>query len=92
MQECLGEQIPERWRPAWRAMKEASSKPIGAEPLTPLEPWLEEVYDFDGKRQPDFAPADITKIGELVRRLLRFEPAERASAREILQDLWFQDE
>ena len=32
---------------------------------------------------------DIVRVGERVRKLLRFEPSERAFAREILQDPWF---
>ena len=56
----------------------------------PLQEWLEEVY-FDDEKNADFSRADIAKVGELVKRLLRLEPMARASAKEILEDSWSQD-
>ena len=56
-----------------------------------LQEWLEEMY-FDGERNEDLTREDILKVGELVQRLLRFEPCMRASVREILQDSWFRGE
>ena len=47
---------------------------------------------FDGERNKDLTREDILKVGELVRRMLRYEPSMRASAREILQDPWFKGE
>jgi hypothetical protein len=56
-----------------------------------LQEWLEEMY-FDGERNEDLTREDILKIGELVRKMLRFEPSMRVSAREVLQDPWFKGE
>lgn len=56
-----------------------------------LQEWLEQMY-FDDVKRVDFTRRDIAKVGELVRRMLRFEPGERALAREILEDAWFEEE
>ena len=56
-----------------------------------LQQWLEEVY-FDGEVQADFSREDIQSLGRVIGKLLRLEPAERASAKEILEDPWFQDD
>jgi serine/threonine-protein kinase SRPK3 len=56
-----------------------------------LQGLLEETY-FDGDRNEDLTHEGIVKVGALVRRLLRFEPSTRASAQEILQDPWLNDE
>ena len=87
MLDRTGEELPERWQSSWRTM--TTKKPRGA--TTPsLQAWLEEVY-FDSEITPEFSRADIAKVGELVQRLLRLEPTARASAKEILEDSWFQD-
>ena len=55
-----------------------------------LQEWLEKMY-FDGERKEDLTNQDITKLGQIIRKLLHFEPSARASAREILDDPWFRD-
>lgn len=55
-----------------------------------LHEWLEEVY-FDGRRTPGLTREDITRLGEIIRSLLCFEPSVRASARQILDDPWFNE-
>ena len=84
----MGEELPERWQTAWRAMQAADNGDHGEVPK--LQDWLEEVY-FDSDRDKSFTREDICKIGELLRKLLRLEPSKRASAREILEDPWFDD-
>ncbi|KAI0809592.1 kinase-like protein [Xylaria sp. FL0064] len=88
MLERASDGLPERWQQTWRAMDSASP---GEKSGYTLQEWLEEVY-FDGERNEDLTREDILKVGELVRRMLRFEPSMRASAREILQDPWFRGE
>ncbi|OCL14021.1 hypothetical protein AOQ84DRAFT_394724 [Glonium stellatum] len=69
----------------------ANSASPGEKSGNTLQEWLEEIY-FDGERNKDLTREDILKVGELVRRMLRFEPSMRASARDILQDPWFKGE
>ena len=88
MLETASDGLPERWQQTWRAMDSASP---GEKSDCTLQEWLEEMY-FDGERNEDLTREDILKVGELVRRMLRFEPSARASAREILQDSWFKGE
>jgi serine/threonine-protein kinase SRPK3 len=55
-----------------------------------LQDWLEEVY-FEGRQNPDLTREDIVRLGSIIKRLLCFEPWARASARQILEDPWFND-
>ena len=87
MLEVTSEALPERWLGLWEAMGGG----VGAESLGPgLQEWLEDVY-FDGERREDLTGEDIAKLGQIIRKLLRFEPSARASASEILNDPWFRD-
>lgn len=65
---------------------------IGAESSGPrLQEWLEDMY-FDGERREDLTGEDIAMLGQIIGKLLRFEPSARASAGEILSDPWFKTE
>ena len=87
MLEVTSEALPERWLGLWEAMGGG----VGAESSGPgLQEWLEDVY-FDGERREDLTGEDIAKLGQIIRKLLRFEPSARASASEILNDPWFRD-
>ncbi|KAI9679435.1 MAG: hypothetical protein M1817_005457 [Caeruleum heppii] len=88
MLEMANDGLPERWQPKWKAMDKESP---GEESGHTLQEWLEEMY-FDGERKAELTREDMLKLGQLIERLLRFEPSERASASEILQDSWFQGE
>ena len=88
MLDTIGDDLPERWLSAWDAMQSAEAR---GEPGQTLQEWLEEVY-FDEEKKSDFTREDILQVGELVGKMLRFEPSARVSARQILQDPWFQDE
>ena len=88
MLEMASDGLPERWQPIWCAMDGASP---GESSGDTLQGWLEETY-FDGERKEDLTREDIVKVGELVSRMLRFEPSSRASAAEIVRDAWFQGE
>lgn len=55
-----------------------------------LQQWLEETY-FDSDKATDLTHEDITKLGDLLNRLLRFCPFERSPAADILMDKWFQE-
>ena len=88
MLEMSSDGLPERWQQSWCVM---DSKTPGEKSNYTLQEWLEEMY-FDGERNEDLTREDILKVGELVRRMLRFEPSMRTSAREILQDSWFKGE
>ncbi|KAF2420196.1 kinase-like protein [Tothia fuscella] len=87
MLEMANDELPERWQQTWRAMDSASP---GEKSGYTLQEWLEEMY-FDGERNDDLTREDILKVGKLVRSILQFEPAKRASAEELLQDSWFKE-
>ncbi|KAK8208136.1 protein kinase [Phyllosticta capitalensis] len=83
-----GEQLPHRWQQKWLALDRA--KPPEEPSGYTLQTWLEEAY-FDEEKEQDLSRRDIRKVGELVQRMLRFEPTARATAAEILKDPWFED-
>ncbi|GKZ23005.1 hypothetical protein AbraIFM66951_001235 [Aspergillus brasiliensis] len=88
MQEITGEALPERWVPFWESMR---GEDVNEDRGPGLQEWLEEMY-FDGERREDLTRDDIARLGRIIRKLLRFEPAARASVEEILNDPWFRDE
>lgn len=53
-----------------------------------LQEWLEEVY-FDDAKKAEFTREDIAKVGELIARMLKFEPSLRATVSDALSDAWF---
>ncbi|PYI03357.1 kinase-like protein [Aspergillus sclerotiicarbonarius CBS 121057] len=87
MQQITNEALPERWQDIREKL------PGGAimESSGPgLQEWLEQVY-FDGEQNADLTKEDIVKLGQIIQRLLRFEPSARASVKELLNDPWFRD-
>ncbi|KAH9873391.1 hypothetical protein J1614_005789, partial [Plenodomus biglobosus] len=87
MLETTGEAMPHRWQKAWHAMESAS---LGEMSGQRIQDWLEEVY-FDGDRREDLSRADVVRLGRIISSMLRLEPSARLSAREVLQDPWFQE-
>lgn len=90
MLQTASDEMPERWQQKWRIMKSRVEEEEENEDKMEynLQSWLEESY-FDGVRKEDLSREEIGKLGALLRRLLRFEPATRASTQEILQDPFF---
>ena len=88
MVKTASDELPDRWQQAWDNMTNAS---LGEISRCTLQEWLDEMY-FDGERNEELSREAILKVGELVRRMLLFEPSKRASARELLQDSWFSEE
>ena len=87
MQEMASDDLPKRWQKIWDTMSKGDA--VTAESSGPnLQEWLEEVY-FDGRRTPDLTREDIMRLGGIIGSLLCFEPSARASARQILDDPWF---
>lgn len=87
MQDMTSEAVPRRWLSLWKAMDYGA----GAGNSGPgLQEWLENMY-FDSERKEDLTGEDFAKLGQIIQKLLRFEPSARASAREILNDPWFRD-
>lgn len=81
--------LPKRWQKIWDTMNKWDD--VTAESSGPnLQEWLEEVY-FDGRRTPDLTREDIMRLGEMIGSLLCFEPSARASARQLLDDPWFNE-
>ncbi|KAJ5772948.1 hypothetical protein N7457_007844 [Penicillium paradoxum] len=89
MREMASDDLPARWQQKWNEMNtgdDTNTESTGHN----LQEWLEEVY-FDGCQSPDLTRDDILKLGQIIGRLLKFEPSARASAREILDDPWFDE-
>lgn len=61
----------------------------GEEPLMLEQRSMEERFD---EAAPDVGEGEATKVKALIRRILRYDPAERPSAAEILGDPWFCEE
>ncbi|KAK9234916.1 CMGC/SRPK protein kinase [Lipomyces kononenkoae] len=87
MREMASDALPERWQDSYKTMDD---RIIGEISGPALQEWLEEMY-FDGERNEDLTKEDIVRLGQIIGRLLRFEPSTRASAREILNDPWFRE-
>jgi hypothetical protein len=85
MQDMASDALPERWQNTWRTMHDNSAAEITG---STLQEWLEDMY-FDGERNEDLTKEDIVRLGQIIGKLLRFEPSTRVSAREILNDPWF---
>lgn len=80
--------LPPRWKGKWKAMQEGLSHSDEEDSYT-LQRWLEEVY-FDDCKHSGFTRDDIAKVGNLIERLLKFEPSLRATASDVLADAWFE--
>lgn len=80
--------LPERWEEIWETINAGAGKTERSGPK--LQEWLEEVY-FDGSRRQDLTREDIVRLGQIIGKLLKFEPSARASAREVLDDPWFNE-
>lgn len=94
MEEFATDPLPEGWiGPAnlLRKVPEGSDQTRGeheqAVGTHALQQWLEEVYFEEGKKEK-LGLEDIRKVGELVRKLLWFEPRSRATASALLEDNW----
>lgn len=55
------------------------------EDMCTLQQWLEGLY-FDDEKTVDFTRKDITELGALLRRLLRFDPSARSTASAIVKE------
>ncbi|PGH01512.1 hypothetical protein GX51_05199 [Blastomyces parvus] len=89
LREMATDDLPERWQEKWNTMNAGdgmTTESCGSN----LQEWLEEVY-FDGRPSPDLIREDIGRLGQIIGRLLHFEPSARASARQVLNDSWFNE-
>jgi serine/threonine protein kinase len=87
MCEMASDDLPKKWQSTLDTMNEGSSD---KDTELNLQKWLEEVY-FGGSYNPDLTRDDISKLGLIIGKLLYFEPSARVSARQILDDPWFQE-
>lgn len=89
MHEMASDDLPKRWQKIWDTMNEGDG--VTAESPGPnLQEWLEELY-FDERQIPDLTREDIVRLGKIIGSLLCFEPSARASARQVLDDSWFNE-
>ncbi|TIC89946.1 Dual specificity tyrosine-phosphorylation-regulated kinase 3 [Colletotrichum higginsianum] len=58
----------------------------GEEPLMLEQTSMEELFD---RADPDISEKEAGAVKELIRRILRYNPAERPSPAELLRDPWF---
>ncbi|GJD02340.1 serine/threonine-protein kinase SRPK3 [Colletotrichum higginsianum] len=58
----------------------------GEEPLMLEQTSMEELFD---RADPDISEEEACAVKELIRRILRYNPAERPSPAELLRDPWF---
>src|SRR5690242_15792133 len=86
MLETVGDDLPDRWKRDWHAMKGTLSDNSSA---CSLQDWLEEMY-FDGEWRVDMSREDIVRVGVLIGSMLRMEPSARAPAKAVVHDAWFQ--
>lgn len=89
MREMATDDLPERWQEKWNTMNVGDGMTTESSGSN-LQEWLEEVY-FDSRLSPDLTREDIEKLGKIIGRLLHFKPSARASARQILNDSWFNE-
>ena len=97
MTEYVKDTVPERWQEQCEQnLKEyaafAAAYATGEEgdaKVQTLQEMFEQIY-FDGPRTAKFRKKDVRAIGKLVAQLLKFEPGSRATARDLLDDPWFQ--
>ncbi|KAK8238670.1 kinase-like protein, partial [Phyllosticta capitalensis] len=84
------QEIPERWRGQLGGLERAAESSGELDVRNSLKQlYFNCPFDFQGAER--FSRKDIIKVGELVSRMLRLEPAERATAAEILEDPWWDD-
>ena len=85
MMEFATDSLPSRWQTKWQAMQ---GDLLCDDSDYTFQEWLEEVY-FDDNKQAEFTKEDITQVGKLIGRMLKFEPSLRATASDVLSDAWF---
>lgn len=54
-----------------------------------LVDWLQETY-FDDEKKPYFAKADLELVGELLKSMMQYRPADRPRVSQLLHHGWFQ--
>lgn len=94
MEESASDRLPERWVERANRLKAPTveSNQVGGEEeetasTQALQQWLEEVY-LDGGKKAELSLADVRKVGELVRKILWFEPCSRGTAAILLKNTW----
>lgn len=95
MKEKATDQLPKQWRERADSLIEQSKRP--GDPVyeeetstggITLQQWLEELY-FDGSKTAELTREDVRKLGDLIGRMLRFEPSSRETASSLLKHAWF---
>ncbi|KAF2151295.1 kinase-like protein [Myriangium duriaei CBS 260.36] len=76
--------LPERW-----SIKTKDMNIILDDEASSLQDWLEEVYLGDSERLTPHDMHEMKSLGDLLRRLMQYEPRDRQSAREAAENHWF---
>jgi len=86
MIELTSDELPLRWQAKWHAMQEDMPQNDGG---FTLQKWLEETY-FGNNKQAEFMTEEITRLAEVIARMLKLEPSLRATPSEVLAQAFFQ--
>ena len=100
MEELAADRLPGRWieranrlrEPAGATEQAGGERDAAVDPEQALQQWLEEVYFDDGRKKAELSLEDVRKVGELVRKMLWFEPSSRETASRLLTDTWLGQE
>lgn len=68
----------------WQSKLDTDTLETQLDDVVTLEQWMLELY-FDSHKTPQFTELQIMSWAELIRKLMKFEPAERMSASTCLQ-------
>ncbi|EKV16882.1 Protein kinase [Penicillium digitatum PHI26] len=90
MQEMASDDLPNRWHEIWDKMN-GDNDELTDNPAPTLQEWLEELY-FGSPQSLDLTREDIVSLGRIIGKLLRFELSARASAKQALDDPWFDEQ
>ncbi|KAF2223277.1 kinase-like domain-containing protein [Elsinoe ampelina] len=83
----IKDDFPDQWQEKRRQIERQAPE----SPSSTLQQWLNVVY-FESEDKADFSRSEIEQVGHIIARLMKFEPGNRASADDILQDPWFAED
>lgn len=89
MLDSTGDNLPERWKPAWQTMQADSDEVFSDDADISLQSWLQEVY-FNERSVNDLKPRELKVAGRLILSMCRMEPGERVSIKQALNSEWAQ--
>ncbi|KAI1129111.1 kinase-like domain-containing protein [Nemania abortiva] len=84
------DKLPDRWEEKWQEMKkELRMDCDDSDPDVTLYGWLERAYYYRKEWPCELTKEDLTKIGDLLERMWKYEPSSRPSTKDLLNDPWW---